>query len=222
MKIAYIIPNLGRVSIEWTLSFATLVHKTRAQQYFYVSKHFRLDTARTEAVLKAYYEVKPDYFMFLDSDILPYFEKEGKLYPFPDAINYMLNYKYPITSGYYYTSKLIPNTFVRKTEKIYEPIEIKESGVAFVDSVGLGFCLIDRRIFDLMLDNNLLPFFDYEIEYKKDGKKININEISEDISFFRKLNDLGFEVLVLRKIFCKHEQNAVISLDKVVEFHGFR
>jgi len=222
MKIAYIIPNLGKVSIEWALSLATLVHHTKAQQYFYVSKHFRLDTARCEAVIKAY-EVKPDYFMFIDSDILPHIEKEGELYPFPDAINYMLRYKYPIVSGYYYTSKLVPNTFERKTEKIYEPIEIeKEKETAFVDAVGLGFCLIDRKIFDLMIEKDLVPFFDYEIEYKRKDEKFIISEISEDISFFRKLNDLGFRVLVLRKLFCKHEQNAVISFDKSIEFHGYR
>jgi hypothetical protein len=73
-----------------------------------------------------------------------------------------------------------------------------------------------------MIEKDLIPFFDYEVEYKKTKEGIKVGEVSEDISFFRKLNDLGFKVLVLRKIFCKHEQNAMIGLDREIEFHGFR
>ncbi|MHC1624465.1 MAG: hypothetical protein ACXQS2_00410, partial [Methermicoccaceae archaeon] len=69
----------------------------------------------------------------------------------------------------------------------------------YVDAVGLGFCLIDARVFDRIE----YPWFEYIVDVV-DGRK---REISEDFNFFLKTIEKGFKVLVDGGVICPHEAN---------------
>ena len=132
--------------------------------------------------------------------------QNGELVFYPQIIDYMLSYHYPIVSAYYYTSKQQPNTFIVENGE-YKLVEIQlGDGQTFVDAVGLGFCLIDARLFRLISP----PWFEYETKYERKEGKLQIFEKSEDVTFFDKTRKLGFKVMVLNNVFCKHIHKAFI------------
>jgi hypothetical protein len=203
--------------LEWSIFFSQIVARTQTQQAFYASKHFELDQARNQAVLKAINEFNPTHLMFIDSDIIPHLiTEDNKLIFYPEVINLMLSYHYPIVSGTYFTSKMVPNTFKHKEGMIYEPVEFKPKEIMFTDACGLGFCLIDARVFLKLMEEGLFPWFEYISKYESKEGKINVFEMSEDINFFDKCRKLGFSVMVLGQIFCLHEFSGYVSLEKKV------
>jgi len=210
MKISVIVPCLGDVDIQWSFGFAHILSNTRAQIDLLTSKHFKIDEARNRAVIEALKQ-NPNYILFWDSDCIPFLYNNGKLEFYPQIIDYMIEHRYPIVSAYYYTSKLQPNTFIVENGN-YKLVELTiGDGVSFVDAVGLGFCLVDARIFKLIEP----PWFIYETKYEKRDKGISIFEKSEDVSFFDKVRELGYKVMVLNNVFCKHIHKAfVIGKDK--------
>ena len=208
-----ITPSLGSVNIEWAFRFATIASNTNAQLFMFTSKHFRIDEARNRAVLEAL-KLNPTHVLFWDGDVIPFtYGPNQEPVLNPKVIEIMLNWRYPVVSAYYYTSKLLSNTFIYdEKECIYKPYEIPyERAIEFVDAVGLGFCLVDARIFRMIEP----PWFEYKCEYEKTENGLKITEVSEDITFCDKLRKLGFKVMVLRRIFCKHIHNAyIVGKDK--------
>jgi len=205
MRVAIVVPSLGDVNILWAFRFAHIVKHTSAQIDLFTSKHFKIDEARNRAVIEAL-KRNPTHILFWDGDCIPYLVQDDKLVMYPQIIDYMLSFQYPIVSAYYYTSKQEPNAFVVQDGK-YMLYEIKPgNGISYVDVVGLGFCLIDARIFKLIDP----PWFNYETKYELEGNNLKIFEKSEDISFFDKVREHGYKVMLLHNVFCKHIHKAFI------------
>jgi len=220
VKLGYIIPLKDKVDMSWVLHFIQLVTHTRLPQAFYVSKHYRIDEARNRATLKALKE-GCTHLMFLDSDVIPmYYDVNTKKWQFnPLVIRYMISLDYPIISGLYYTSRLVPNVYVWDgKEKTYKPFDIErligEQGYA--DACGLGFVLIQRKVFEVMKEKGYFPWFEYKCDYEV-GSEIKIKEVSEDIDFCLKARKCGFKVLVLGNIFCKHIVDSCVWKGKEFE-----
>jgi len=207
LKIAVVTPTTSQVNVKWALWLVQLLKSKKAEFSLYTSKHYKIDEARNLAVLSAF-AINPDYILFLDSDILPFVAtKEGKLVPDPNLIDAMISLNCPVVAGYYYTSKLLPSSYVKKGDH-YEPVklEVFTDKIHWVDATGLGFCLVDRKVFDL-ID---LPYFSYQTKYIEKEGKLKVEEISEDISFFMKLNEKGIRVAVPGWLVCKHIHNFAI------------
>jgi len=206
MKIAVITPSLGDVDIQWSFRLAHILSNTSAQVDLLTSKHFKIDEARNRAVLEAL-KKNPTHILMWDSDIIPYLYQNKELVFYPQIIDYMLSFRYPIVSGYYYTSKLQPNAFIVENGnyKLYK-IEPEENSISFVDAVGLGFCLIDARVFRC-ID---FPWFLYDTKYERRGQDLIITEKSEDVMFFDKAREHGFKVMLLHNVFCRHIHKAFI------------
>jgi len=200
--ITIIVPSLGDVDLQWALAFAQLIKQTSHEISVFTSKHFRIDWARNQAVIQALKQ-NPSHVLFLDSDIIPYILTNDGLRFFPNAIDYMLSLCYPIVSAVYYTSKLLPNCFNYVGGKeIFRPVELEKfkGKRFFCDGVGLGFCLMDARIFSVIEP----PWFEYRVELRKGEKGYELREVSEDLSFCLKLREHGFKILCLGELWCKH------------------
>ena len=215
--ISICIPSLGKTSIEFATYLSTIVRNSRIPVNILISKHYKIDEARNQLLLASKGDI-----LFLDEDILPYWY-DGNLQPFPNLINYFYQINYPIISGYYYTSKLQPNTYkyTGNDEKPFEPYEINEN-IEFVDGVGMGICFIKRELIELLENKFGFPLFEYKTNYTKENGKYKVVEISEDLSFCLKLVKLGIKIMVIKNIFGIHLHNFKILPNKQVSISAFR
>jgi len=85
------------------------------------------------------------------------------------------------------------------------PVQQAKGKVKAVDSVGLGACLIDMRVFD-KIDP---PYFNWTLA--SEGGK------SEDILFCEKLQENGFGILVDGRVIAKHVYVGAITAPDRVE-----
>ena len=196
--IAIVVPSLGDVDLLWAISLAQVVRSTSQDVTIFTSKHYRIDWARNMAVIEAL-KLRPSHILFWDSDIIPTLDDKV----FVKAIDYMLDFCYPVVSGIYYTSKLIPNCFKYVGgDDIFLPLNLEEvrGKQFFCDGVGLGFCLVDARVFSLIEP----PWFEYRVELRREDGGYSIREMSEDLVFCLKLREHGFKILCLGELFCKH------------------
>jgi len=202
-KLAVVIPFHGKVTLNFSLHLAKLLSNTSVPTEVIVSRHYNIDKARQRGVDNAI-DSGFTHILFIDSDIMPYTYKNNQFIPFYNAIDYMLSFNYPIVSGLYiskkdmrpavydYTNENIP---FKPTDKKFEDFVNK---ISFVDGIGLGFCLIDTIVFDILEKSGYYPFFEYKTDYEK---KI---EISEDLDFCLKLKRCGFSIMLLGQICCMH------------------
>ena len=200
--IAIVIPSLGEVDLQWSLCFSQVVRNTSHELTIFTSKHYRLDWARNLAVMEALKQ-QPSHLLFWDSDIIPCMVTKEGLQLFTRAIDYMLELNYPVVSAVYYTSKLLPNCFDYVGGKeIFRPVDLSElkGKRFFCDGVGLGFCLIDARVFSVIEP----PWFEYKVELSKKANRYSIREVSEDLNFCLRLHKHGFKVFCLGELWCRH------------------
>ncbi len=125
------------------------------------------------------------HFLWVDTDIV--FK--------PEDVEALLAVKRPIVSGLYYG---------RDTDMEIFPVALKwsadeEKYIRYrgklegdkpvrMGAVGMGFCLIERRVFEKMPLGDLQPYA--EIEYGK-------GSLSEDVTFCMRARESGFESFVL-------------------------
>ena len=206
-KLGICIPMLGKVSIEWAVNFSRLCSYIRVPFRYYLNKHFRIDVARNRLVKDALKD-GCDRILFIDTDIYPCTYRDGKFYYRPDAVYVLWQNHYPIVSACYWSKKNCPALYELEDPKAKKPfrilyVDIEEiaNEVFYVDAVGLGFCLIERKIFE-EID---YPWFEYRVDYDFDAEEER--EISEDLSFFMKVKEAipDMKVLVDGRVICKHE-----------------
>ena len=204
MKLAVVIPAHGTVSLEWSIHLVNLLKYTSVPAEVFVSRHYNIDLARQDGVMAAI-NTGATHILFIDTDILPFSYQDGKFVPLVNAIDFMLSYNYPIVSGLYLSKKdFKPAVYdytgdesipFKPTDKKFEDLVNK---VSFVDGVGLGFMLVDTKVFDILEKNGYFPFFQYKRDYTK-----NV-EISEDLYFCNILRKSGFSIMLLGQIACIH------------------
>jgi len=218
MKLAVVIPAHGSVSLEWSIHLANLLRHTSVPCEVFVSRHYNIDAARQDGVMAAI-NAGASHILFIDTDILPFAYQDGKFVPFVNAIDFMLSYNYPVVSGLYLSKKdFKPAVYeytgnedipFKTTDKKFEDLV---NNISFVPAVGLGFCLIDARVFEILEKNGYFPFFQYKRDYTK-----NV-EISEDLYFMNLLRKCGFSVMLLGQIACIHLGSAKFYPNTQIEY----
>ena len=156
-------------------SSGALVHKNREN----IIKHFLGDTTA-------------DWLLFVDSDIL--FEARDVLF-LCDTAN-KENKK--VVSGLYFSPGPINDQFpfpeaFDKTEKGYLPlIDIPKDSVINVDAAGLGFMLIHRTVFNIILSKYSISDIFVSSTY------------GENIEFCRKAQEFGIDIYLDTRVDIKH------------------
>jgi GT2 family glycosyltransferase len=216
IKIAIGIPSRGQVHLDWSLNFAHIIKATRYPIQVFVSRHYCIDRARQQLVDVAR-EQKCTHLFFIDTDIIPTIFKDNQFIPFPEVINEMINYNYPVVSAVYLSKKdFKPAIYEYTNDKL--PFKLKEidfeeikNKTFFVDGIGLGCCLIDMKVFDILEKNGFYPFFEYVTDYK------NKIEYSEDLDFCLKLLKCGIKIMCV-PIYAKHIAAVNLLPNKTIEY----
>lgn len=145
-----------------------------------------------------------EYLFFLDSDIS--FD--------PKYVIRLMNHHKDIVAGAY-PMKTIP---IRYNFSVSKP-EVKKGNLIKIDSIGMGFVLIHRRVFESISRQN--PDLKYipsikdsnhpptEKEYHNSyhyfsEMKVNDTFLSEDISFFHRAKNVGFDTWLDTSIELEH------------------
>jgi len=214
-------PRLGillsireNATIEWVVEFARACERLAGLPHkFYLNKHFRVDVSRNQLVEEALAD-GCEKVLFIDTDIIPFRYNNGKWIPFPDTINLLWSQDYPICSIPYWTKRSQPAVYSLddpQSDKPYTPtlppnIEEIINKIAFADATGLGYCLIDTRVFERIEK----PYFLYQVDEEK--------ELSEDLYFFWKCKEAGFRVLVDCRVIGKHIFSGFLTWGNVIEY----
>lgn len=158
--------------------------------------HFRFDykvDVNREALADTALSEGADWVLWWDDDILVA----------PDALVRLFAHRYPICSGLYvdrqdrmaaaYLAEWQGKTLAARME------ELPAGHCAYLDGVGLGFCLMDARV----LRRLPRPWFEYT------------PEVGEDFGFFLSVQrHLGIEVLVDGAVRCRHERVTAVDPDR--------
>lgn len=146
-----------------------------------------LDLSRNNIVNMAKKE-NCDYLFFIDSDIII---GEGQL-------DRLLSHNKDIISGVYYkrSSPYEPLPRKRVAENLYCAIELEGDNLIEVDGIGTGCFLVKMDIFD-RID---YPWFEFKY-YQKNGEW---GQVSEDISFCQKLENIGVKIYCDPIVQCPH------------------
>lgn len=196
MKIAICIPVYGQTQAKFTQSVLSML------SYFYemplldpagnpVAKEVKTFIVSCSMLPESRHRLTAeaiawgaDYMLCLDAD-----------HVFPDdALNRLLVHNLPVV-GCNYSRRITPTgpTAAKGGELLYTTQEKAEAGeVEEVDHLGLGFVLINCRVFDVLQahaeangDGNFLPLFKFEETADKVGLR------GEDVFFFEKLRAAG-------------------------------
>jgi len=206
-KLAICIPIHNKTSVEWAVNLARMCGYIGVLFKFYLNKHFRLDVARNKLVKDALKD-GCERILFLDTDVYPCTYADGKLKYLPNAVYLLWSHHYPIVSGAYWSKRNCPALYMLtdpESDKPFTVVSAKLEEIAgktfFVDAVGLGFCLIERDVFEA-ID---YPWFEYEVRYDIDADEEA--EISEDLGFFMRVKQAipDLKVLVDGRVICRHE-----------------
>lgn len=149
-----------------------------------------LDLSRNNIVEMARKE-NCDYLFFIDSDIII---KDGQL-------DRLLSHEKDAIAGVYYKSTPPHEPLPRKkvAENLYAPIEFeenKDNNLIEIDGTGMGCFLIKTDVFDKIP----YPWFEFKY-YKKNGK---YEQVSEDLLFCQKLQDIGIKIYCDTSVQCLH------------------
>jgi len=217
IKIAIGIPSRGLVPLDWALNFAHIIKATIYPLHVFVSRHYSIDKARQMLVEVARKE-NCTHLFFLDTDIIPCILKDNQFIPFPEVINEMIKYNYPVVSAIYLSKRDFKPAIYEHTPNNNLPFKIKDidfeeikNKTFFVDGIGLGCCLIDMKVFDMLEKNGFYPFFEYVTDYK------NKIEYSEDLDFCLKLLKCGIKIMCV-PIYAKHIATVNLLPDRTFEY----
>jgi hypothetical protein len=193
-KIAICIPFQQGVSLRWAINFRNLYIPFPTTQL--ITSQYRIDLAREELVERAL-EDDPTHILFLDCDILP---------PFYAVERALLFHRYPLVYGYYWSKRGCPCAW-NWDGGGYVPVRLQKGYWDFVDVAGLGFALIDARIFRMVEEKEGRPWFQYEAHK------------GEDTYFAEKVRKAtSLRLLVDASIECKHEELMHLQTDGRAEY----
>lgn len=164
--------------IEWS---------TKYQVSVLIDPIIPLDLSRNNIVELAK-KANCEYIFFVDSDVLI---KEGQL-------DRLLSHNKDVVSGVYYKKGVFYEPLPRRrvSENLYIFIEPEGDNIIEIDGTGLGCLLVNIKVFDKIK----YPWFEF--------KYININgkwsQLSEDLYFCQKLQNIGTKIYCDPTIQCSH------------------
>ena len=147
------IPHQEVTTIEWAVALRLM--EMPCPYLINTVKGFPIHVAREEMVKDAR-EAGASHLFFLDSDIiLP-----------RNALEILASHEYPVVSALYPGKQGVWCCYNRDGNENHIPVQQAKGKIKAVDSVGLGACLIDMRVFD-KIDP---PYFDWTLA--SEGRKI--------------------------------------------------
>jgi len=224
-KLFVAIATRGAVDFEWALRLTELMRN--APPYVISANQApAVDWARN-VLVEQFLTSFPtcEYLLFLDTYVIP---------P-PDAIPKLMSKNVPVISGLYRWRNVgfasaehwpvIGGKFVTEKEGEREQLKVaplltwNPGDVVQVDAVGLGCCLIHRRVFEALTP----PWFAYTMRYKY-FKETDVYEredwVGEDWYFFKKVKTAGFPVFLDTTVLCSHQVLADITGDGKIQALG--
>ncbi len=129
-----------------------------------------------------------DYIFFIDSDVLI---EEGHL-------ERLLSHDKDVVSGIYYKKTPLYDPLPRRqvAENLYVHIEPEGSDIIEIDGTGLGCVLVKMSVFDKIH----YPWFEFKY-HNVHGKW---DQLSEDLYFFQKLQNVGTKIYCDPIVQCSH------------------
>lgn len=218
-KIACCIPFHQQVTLPWALDLRRL--QLPPDHVWIITSHYQLDQSREELARDAM-QSDCTHALFIDTDIrVP-----------TNGVQVALSHNYPIVSGLYWAKRGTPAAWNWIEGGKGEPVAPPPGGYGLVDYCGLGFCLIDCRVFKRLST----PFFVYEraddvvsiklddddkmveaLTNLKEQKKLGVH--SEDSYFFRKVrNETGIRPIIDSRITLLHEEMMQFWPDGQIEY----
>ncbi len=163
-----------------------------------------LDLSRNNIVITAK-KTNCDYLFFIDSDIII---RQGQLE------RLLSHNKNAITGVYYHKiSPYSPLPRKKVAHGLYTPVEMDGEDLIEIDGVGMGCFLAKMDIFDHVP----YPWFEFKY-YQKDGKWY---QLSEDLYFCQKLQDIGIKIYCDPLVQCAHVGTS-IDEDMSYKYKEFR
>jgi glycosyltransferase involved in cell wall biosynthesis len=197
VRLALSIVHPGTVAYGWHES---VLKTLRASQHdiSIISIHSGplISRARNKA-LELFLETDAEYLLSTDSDIV--WE--------PEAIDRLLAVNKDIVSAAYYGHSFTEGSFpvmsVKHEGKLSRPQDFPDTDIEPVFGVGMGFCLIKRKVIqDLAPIKKLWPFA--EVEYGKD------EAIGEDLTFCMRAAKKGHASFLLPRVRVGHMKQVTI------------
>ena len=175
---------------------------------------FPIDANRNESALK-FLNGNYDISIWLDTD--QDFRHKGKT----DGLFRLLNNDYPIVAGMYYAKEYPyqPIVFkaINKEFRLFRPIiKYPKEELFYADMLGMGYIKVYREVFEKCK----MPYFKYQRHPKKATTKdsewrneVGINDVSEDVWFFKQVKKAGYKVIVDPNCKAGHITKVIIDED---------
>ncbi len=179
-----------RVALHWALGLR--LFGLPGEHRFVLRSDYAVDEAREGLARDALAVPGATHILWWDDDI----------WPPPGAVSLALRHRYPIVSGIYRDrqGRICAGDFYQgRADAFQRPLAGPTAGgVAYVDAAGLGFCLMDLRLFRRLQP----PWFRYSPEFSEDFRL-----------FWRIKQELGVRVLLDGDIRLGHEASVVTDSD---------
>lgn len=214
-EVAIGVPFGGNVTPEWALQFSRL---QKPKNTIYITEDApAVDYAR-EDIVETFLETEARNLVFLDSDIIP-------------PLNFIprfLEHNLPVVSGVYYAKK---QPVEYKNQKIRHPaawrfvedeglkpvVDWREGSIIKVDCVGMGLCLIQRRVFEEMEP----PYFRWLKGFQEHPWGEYAEEtigVSEDFYFCHRVRkELGMPIYLATGVEAQHEMTGTLGREGISE-----
>lgn len=196
-KLAILMPTTATrtVPLWWAIQLRTI--PIPMDHVFIMNTGYQIDQSRTTLIEDALANPDITHVLWWDDDIWPSW----------DGIQKLVAHGMPIISGVYRTRRghVCAGVFTGQDHPHeWTPMAWPQpKPVSRVDIVGLGFCLMDIRVFRRLSR----PFFRYA-----DG-------VGEDVYLFRKIKDeLDLPIWVDNTIQCGHETSSQLMPDGTAQF----
>lgn len=184
IRIATPLPNDVNAISEQLLSIRRLT-ENKNYQWQHIEIHGPI-IANNRNLLVNYENMNFDKILFVDGDIS--FDSED--------FNLLMNSDLPVISGKYY---LRDNTLsywnFEERKKIYPESSL---GYIKVENTGLGFCLIDKSVFERLKKARHKMFFYYRLSDYTDLY------LGEDVGFCRACASVNIPIYIHNGVFVKH------------------
>lgn len=200
-ELAVCTPHRGSVSFKWATTLASL----RLPDHIISSKSTAaLDLAREQTVENAL-ENEPEWLLFLDSDIIP-----------PrDVYERLLEHDLDVVSATYVVDKMPPHlaAWAYEEEGLSPIEEWQDNQLLNVDSIGMGCCLISRRVFE-DIDK---PYFRWTEGFEEHPWDLSDQKeqkgVGEDFYFSRKILKAGYNIYLDTSVKCVHEKPGGMTVE---------
>jgi len=174
----------SQCTITWALKLNNLI-KPQGTRIF-TSAGQPIDSARN-SIVDMFLNTNSEYLFFLDTDVIV---------P-EDTIIKLMNHNLDIVSALYFTRTppIEPCCWKDDLNSIYraKPIKFEIGQLIEAEIIGMGACLINRRVFE----NIDKPYYLWTLGKEDNG-------VSEDFYFCRKAREKGFKIFCDTSIIGKH------------------